>query len=117
MAAHRLLTDLRAARADRSWDKKSAALSSIDLLIVDDLGLRPLADDEPVDLYELIRRRYERGSLIITSNRAIDEWYGMFGDPLLANSAMDRLLHHSHIVTLEGDSYRNPPSSRQPKTA
>ena len=86
-------------------------------LIIDDLGLRPLADDEPVDLYELIRRRYERGSLIITSNRAIDEWYGMFGDPLLASSAMDRLLHHSHVVTLEGDSYRNPPSSRQPKTA
>jgi len=41
----------------------------------------------------------------------------MFGDALLASSAMDRLLHHSHIVTLEGDSYRNPPSSRQPKTA
>ena len=117
VAAHRLLTDLRAARADRSWDKKITALSSIDLLIVDDLGLRPLADDEPVDLYELIRRRYERGSLIITSNRAIDEWYGMFGDALLASSAMDGLMHYSHVVTLADDSYRSPPSSRQPKTA
>jgi len=109
VAAHRLLTDLRAARADHSWDKLMHRLCALDLLIIDDLGLRPLAHDEPVDLYEIIRRRYEQGSLILTSNRDIGEWYAMFGDALLASSAMDRLLHHSHVVTLEGHSYRNPP--------
>jgi DNA replication protein DnaC len=110
IAAHQLLSELRAARADRSWDKVMYRLCAVDLLIVDDLGLRPLAQDEPVDLYELIRRRYEQGSLVITSNRAIDEWHALFGDALLASSAMDRLLHHCHVVTLDGHSYRNPPS-------
>lgn len=91
-------------------------LCALDLLIIDDLGLRPLAHDEPVDLYEVIRRRYERGSLIITSNRDISEWYTMFGDALLASSAMDRLLHHSHIIALEGHSWRNPPSRHHAAT-
>ena len=56
---------------------------SPDLLIVDDLGLRPLANDEPMDLYEVIRQRYERGSLVITSNRAIEEWPPLFHRILL----------------------------------
>lgn len=114
IAAHQLLSELRAARADRSWEKQLYKLCSVDLLIIDDLGLRPLAQDEPVDLYELIRRRYEQGSVMITSNRAIDEWYAMFGDALLASSAMDRLLHHCHTITLDGHSYRNPPSKARP---
>ena len=78
------------------------------MLIVDDLGLRQLRYDEPVDFYELIRRRYERGSIILTSNRAIEEWSPLFKDELLASVAMDRLLHHAHVLVLEGDSYRNP---------
>jgi DNA replication protein DnaC len=89
-----MLAELRAARADNTWNRRIEKLTSVDLLIVDDLGLRPPALDEPVDLYELIRRRYERGSMIVTSNRDISEWYPMFGDPLLASSAMERLLHH-----------------------
>ncbi len=63
-----------------------------DLLIIDDLGLRPLRDDEPVDLYEIIRTRYERHSTMITSNRTASEMGELFGDPLLASAAMDRLL-------------------------
>lgn len=109
-AAHQLLSELRAARADHTWQKRIEQLASMDLLIIDDLGLRPLAPDEPIDLYEVIRRRYERGSTILTSNRDIKEWYALFGDPLLASSAMDRLLHHCEVVVMEGDSYRNPPS-------
>lgn len=108
--AHELLSGLRAARADQSWDRQMKRLCTVDLLIVDDLGLRPLAADEPVDLYELIRRRYERGSLMITSNRDVEEWYPLFGDALLASAALDRLLHHAHRLTMEGDSYRNPRS-------
>lgn len=111
-SAHRMLSSLRAARADQSHDKRIVRYTSPDLLIVDDLGLRPLEGDEPIDLYELIRQRYEHGSMIVTSNRAIEEWYPLFLDDLMASAAMDRLLHHAHVVVMEGHSYRNPPGRK-----
>ena len=114
-SAHQMLSQLRAGRADDSYDRRLQRLATADLLIIDDLGLRVLKHDEPMDLYEVIRTRYERGSLIITSNRAIEEWPPLFHDQLLAGAAMDRLLHHSHIVVLEGDSYRNPANARRRK--
>jgi DNA replication protein DnaC len=104
--AHEMLNTLRAARADGSWERKLVRYTSPTLLIIDDLGLRPLVHDEPMDLYELIRQRYEHASTIITSNRDVTEWYPLFGDALLASAAMDRLLHHSHVITLDGKSYR-----------
>ncbi|MEO6709914.1 MAG: ATP-binding protein, partial [Planctomycetota bacterium] len=61
----------------------------------------------------VIRQRYERGSIILTSNRAIEEWYPLFLDELMASAAMDRLLHHAHIVVIEGHSYRNPPGTKK----
>lgn len=107
--AHEMLLHLRAARADDSFDRKLLRYTTPDLLIVDDLGLRPLKPEEPHDFYEVLRRRYERGAMILTSNRAIDEWPPLFGDELLASAAMDRLLHHSHVLEIkDGDSYRNP---------
>jgi DNA replication protein DnaC len=111
--AHQMLTQLRASRADDSFDKKLLRFTTPDLLIVDDVGLRPLKGDEPHDLYEVIRHRYERGSMILTSNRAVDEWPQLFGDELLASAAMDRLLHHAHVVEIKtGDSFRNPPGKQ-----
>lgn len=104
--ATEMLAQLRAARADQSRDRKIAKLVSVELLIIDDLGLRPLTDDEPIDLYDLIRGRYERGATIITSNRSIEEWAPLFGDALLANAALDRLLHNAHVIELTGKSYR-----------
>lgn len=112
-SAHRMLSDLRAARADQTHDKKMLRITSPDVLIVDDLGLRPLELDEPIDLYEIIRQRYEVGSVIVTSNRALEEWYPLFLDDLMASAAMDRLLHHSHLVVMEGHSYRNPPGQKK----
>ena len=111
-AAHEILQQLRAARADASYDRKLLRFTKCDLLIIDDLGLRGLRDDEPLDLYEIIRARYERGSMIITSNRAVEEWPPLFRDDLLAGAAMDRLLHHAHVIEIEGSSYRNPPRGR-----
>jgi len=108
IAAQRLFAQLRGSRADQSYEKKLLRFTTPDLLIVDDLGLRPLERDEPLDLYEIIRARYEKGSMILTSNRAIEEWYGLFPDDLMASAAMDRLLHHAEVVVLEGQSYRNP---------
>jgi DNA replication protein DnaC len=84
---------------------------------VDDLGLRPLRGEAPYDLYEVIRRRYERGATIWTSNRDMEggEWASLFRDPLLASAALDRLLHHSEILVLEGETYRNPRRKKRPK--
>lgn len=110
--AHRMLSQLRAARADQSLDKRMLRFVTPDVLIIDDLGLRPLEGDEPIDLYEIVRARYEHGSIILTSNRALEEWYPLFRDDLMASAAMDRLLHHAHILILEGHSFRNPPGRK-----
>ena len=115
-SAHQMLDELHAARADQSWERRLLRFTSPDLLILDDLGLRPLRQDEPHDLYEVIRRRYERGAMVITSNRALEEWYPLFGDALLASAAMDRLKHHAHVIEMDGDSYRNPPPGKQVST-
>jgi len=64
-------------------------------------------------LCEVIRERYERGSTILTSNRDSVEIGELFGDPLLASAAMDRLLQHAHVIAIEGESYRNPKSNQR----
>ena len=111
--AAQMFTQLRAGRGDGNYDRRFAKYATPDLLIVDDVGLRPLRGDESEDLYDLIRARYERASTIFTSNRDVSEWPQLFGDPLMASAAMDRLLHHAHVVELDGDTYRNPkPNSR-----
>jgi DNA replication protein DnaC len=91
--------------------------TSPDLLILDDLGLRPLTGEEPLDLYEVIRCRYERGSMVITSNRAVAGWGPLFNDDLLAGATMDRLLHHEHVIEIEGESFRNPRSRKGTRAA
>lgn len=117
VAAQDLLKQLRAARADGSYDRRLLRFTSPDLLVIDDLGLRPLAGDEAIDLYEIIRQRYEHASTILTSNRALDELPALFGDALLASAAMDRLLHGAHVLILDGDSFRNPPPDRGRRAA
>lgn len=107
-------TTLRAARADGTYERQLGRYVTPALLIIDDLGLRPLGHDEPMDLYEIIRQRYEKASTIITSNRDVPEWYALFGDALLASAAMDRLLHHAELVTLDGRSFRTATRSLSP---
>jgi DNA replication protein DnaC len=76
------------------------------LLIVDELGYLPFEANAAHLFFQLVSRRYERGSLLITSNRSVGEWGTVFGDPVVATAILDRLLHHSHVVTIRGDSYR-----------
>lgn len=113
VTAQQLFQQLRASRADQTYERKLLRFTSPDLLIIDDLGLRPLRYEEPEDLFEIIRQRYERGAMVVTSNRDLEEWPEMFNNPLLASTAMDRLLHHAHVITIDGDSYRNPPKARR----
>lgn len=119
MSAQKIFASMRAARADDTYDRVLARYQKPELLIIDDLGLRPLRYDEPLDLYEIIRCRYENGAMLITSNRAVDEWQSLFDDALMASAAMDRLLHDAVVLAFEGESYRNPTSKkkRRPKAA
>lgn len=102
----RLMADLHAARANGSYPRLLTRTLSVDLLVLDDFGLQPLSPQAAQDLYEIISERYERGSLIITSNRAFEEWSEVFGNELLASAALDRLTHHAHTLIIRGDSYR-----------
>jgi DNA replication protein DnaC len=106
LRADRLFQLLHQSRADHSSERALRRLLAHDLLIVDDFGLRRLTAEQSSDLYEVILERHRRASTIMTSNRAIEEWIPLFDDPILAQSALDRLAHNAHQVTLEGDSYR-----------
>jgi DNA replication protein DnaC len=76
------------------------------LLIVDELGYLPFETNAAHLFFQLVSRRYERGSMLLTSNRSVGEWGTVFGDPVVATAILDRLLHHSQVITIRGDSYR-----------
>jgi DNA replication protein DnaC len=103
---HQLLKSLHAARASGTQSRLLAKVLKPDLLILDDFGLYPLTPQGAQDLYEIISERYERRSMIITSNRAFEEWAEVFNNDLLASAALDRLTHHTHTLIIRGDSYR-----------
>ncbi len=103
---HQILNDLQAARADGGYSRKLTKICTVDFLILDDFGLRPLAPSAVDDLYEIVTRRYETRSLGITSNRSLEEWPEVFGDGLLASAALDRLTHHARMLVMTGPSYR-----------
>jgi DNA replication protein DnaC len=105
-SAFHLLSDLNAARAPGSYRRILATILNCDLLILDDFGLQALSQTAVQDLYEIICERYERKSIIVTSNRAFSEWADVFNNDLLSSAALDRLTHHAHTITITGDSYR-----------
>ena len=94
------------ARVDNSVDRTFRTFLTPDLLIVDDLGLHRLTGQQSADLYELIINRHRVSSFVITSNRAVEEWLSLFDDPILGNSALDRLANASYQFVIEGTSYR-----------
>jgi len=104
--AHKLLRHLQAGRADGTYDKRLAAYTRVDLLVIDDFGLKPMQPPAAQDLYDVINERYERGSILLTSNRAPAEWATWFADPLLASAGLDRLSHRAHVLIITGASYR-----------
>ena len=94
------------ARVDNSVDRTFRSFLTPDLLILDDLGLHRLTPQQSADLYDLILNRHRASSFVITSNRAVDEWLSLFDDPILGNSALDRLANASYQIVIEGTSYR-----------
>lgn len=112
--ADRMLTQLHAARATNSYEKQFARFANIDLLIIDDFGLKPLKGIQDEDFHDLISERYERKSTLITSNLDIPEWAEAFPNRILGAATVDRIRHGAYKVVLEGQSYRaESPSPQQ----
>jgi DNA replication protein DnaC len=101
-----LITTLARAHAEGRLEDRLGFYAKPKLLIVDELGYLPFEPNAAHLFFQLVSRRYERGSLLVTSNRSVGEWGEVFGDPVVATAILDRLLHHSHVVTIRGDSYR-----------
>jgi DNA replication protein DnaC len=104
--ADKLLKRLKAARLDNSVEAEMRRLAHVQLLIIDDFALQPLDATETTDFYELIVERHRKTATVLTSNREPSEWLAMMADPLLAQSAIDRLVSTAHELIIEGDSYR-----------
>ena len=106
VTADQYFRELAQARVDHSTEKTFRSFLAPDLLILDDLGLHRLSAQQSIDLYELVIGRHRSSSFVITSNRAVEEWLGLFDDPILGNSALDRLANASYQIVIEGESYR-----------
>lgn len=109
----KMLTHLAGGRADGTLAHRLAKYLRPALLVLDDFGLKPLRVPGPEDLYDIIHERYERGSILLTSNRDRSEWADLFGEPLLASAALDRLTHRAHFVEITGLSYRAEQTKQQ----
>ena len=103
---HELLEELADATLDGARKDYLAAMSSVPLLILDDLGMRKLPATAAEDLLELVMRRYERVSTLITSNRPVDDWGKLLGDTATVSAMLDRLLHHAHVLKCGPRSWR-----------
>ena len=101
-----LLENLYKSRGDGSYHNTLKELLDLDLLVIDELGFKKIANVNIDDFFEIIRRRYENASIIITTNRNFEDWGKIFGDAVLASAIIDRLVHHSYIIKITGNSYR-----------
>lgn len=102
----RLLEDLAMARADGSYARQLRQLAKVDVLVIDDWALVPLAADGRRDLLEILDDRYQRRSTLVTSQLPVDQWHATIGDATLADAILDRLIHTSYRIALKGDSLR-----------
>lgn len=114
----KMLSQLNASRAINAFDRHFRKLASVDLLIIDDFGLKPLRPPQDEDFHDLIAERYERRATIVTSNLDLPEWDDAFPNKLLGAATIDRLRHGAYKIILEGKSYRSPrPLPKPPKKA
>lgn len=114
--AHTLFEELVLADVTQERTDAIAMFVDVPLLIIDDLGMRKLPASAAEDLLEIIMRRYERNSTIITSNRPLEDWPKLFGDTPAVTAFLDRLMHHGHLIEMRGKSYRLHESSLTTRT-
>lgn len=104
--AHTLIEEIADATLDGTRKDYLAELAAVPLLIIDDLGMRKLPHTAAEDLLELVMRRYERASTLLTSNRPVDDWGKLLGDAAAVTALLDRLLHHAHVLKCGPRSWR-----------
>lgn len=101
-----LLLQLKRAHLENRLEQRIKFFSKYKLLIIDEVGFLPLDIESSNLLFQLIAKRYEKNSTIVTTNKPLSRWGEIFGDPVLANAILDRLLHHSNVINIVGRSYR-----------
>lgn len=101
-----LLQRLCAAKRAQTLGKYLAQITRYQILIIDEIGFLPINEEEAELFFQLVSSRYERKSIVITTNKPLSEWAEIFGNPVLANAIVDRLVHHSRIFKIVGKSYR-----------
>jgi DNA replication protein DnaC len=105
-SATALIAMLGKALAEGRLEERLKILSQPQLLIIDEIGYLPIDRQGANLFFQLVSRRYERGSIIITSNQSLGAWGDVFGDPVIASAILDRLLHHSITINIKGESFR-----------
>ena len=106
ITAHDLVTDLGRATRENRLDRRLRVYLAPKVLVIDEMGYLPLDAMGATIFFQLVSARYERGSIILTSNKSYAEWGHVFGDPIIATAILDRLLHHSTMLNVKGESYR-----------
>lgn len=106
ISAQDLVADLTLAAREARLGKRMHIYTRPRVLVIDEIGYLPLDATGAALFFQLISARYERGSIILTSNKSYGEWGGVFGDPIIAAAILDRLLHHSTTINIRGESYR-----------
>jgi DNA replication protein DnaC len=106
MTAHDLVDDLGRAYREGRLDRRMKVYLAPKVLVIDEMGYLPLDDLGATIFFQLVSARYERGSIILTSNKSYGDWGAIFGDPIIATAILDRLLHHSTTINIRGESYR-----------
>ena len=106
VTATALLAQLSRAATEGKLADQIAFYAKPKLLVVDELGYLPLEKQTAHLFFQLVSRRYERGSMLITTNQTITQWGHVFGDEMIASAVLDRVLHHSHVLVIQGDSFR-----------
>jgi len=101
-----MIEDLRKAYTENRLDKRLRVYLRPRMLVVDEVGYLPLDSIAANLFFQVVSARYERGSILLTSNKSFGEWGELVGDPILKTAILDRLLHHSHVINIRGNSYR-----------
>ena len=101
-----LISNLKKANSENRFMNRLNHYAKYKVLIIDEVGFLPIDTEGANMLFQLINKRYENHSTIITTNKSFGKWHEIFGDATLANAILDRLLHHSHIININGKSYR-----------
>jgi DNA replication protein DnaC len=110
--AQSLFRDLALARADGSLRHLLARLGRIDVIVIDDWAMAPMAESERREFWEICEERYQRRSTVLTSQLPIGRWHEQIGDPTLADGILDRLVHNAHRIEMKGDSMRKTKAAR-----